>query len=91
MNTLSEALRKEMESEQRLRLALLKLEIRLEEACVKHPVFAHGTEEAFRVIEDEFKEFCRAIESETPERQVDEALDVAATCLRFVRGDHRLE
>lgn len=91
MDTLSESLRKDMESEQRLRLALLKLEIRMEEACIKHPVFAHGTAEAFRVIEDEFEEFCHAIENESPERQVDEALDVAATCLRFVRGDHRLE
>lgn len=68
--------------------AVSALERRLTEARKKHPVFAEDTYEAFCVIEDEFREFHDAVATESRERQIDEALDVATTCLRFIIGEH---
>ena len=61
---------------------------RIGEARLKHPEFAKGSHAAFAVIEDEFRELRHAVGHESLERQVDEALDVAATCMRFVMGEH---
>lgn len=54
----------------------------------KHPDYADGKEEACDVITEEFFEFVRAIETESAERQREEALDVAVTALRFILGEH---
>lgn len=68
----------------------LKLAIaeRLAHAREKHPVFAEGAFHALGIIKDEFDELEHAVEHESRQRQVDEALDVIATCIRFVLGEH---
>lgn len=58
-------------------------------ACQKHPVFAEGAHHALGEIGAEYQELVQAVEKETPERQREEAKDVAFTALRFVRGDHQ--
>lgn len=60
---------------------------RLDHARTKHPVFADNKEEAFDVIMDEMYELYEAIQNEPWGRQVDEALDVIATCVRFIEGE----
>ena len=65
--------------------------VRLEHAREKHPVFAEGSFHALGVIESEFHELEYAIEHESEERQKDEALDVIATCIRFLCGEHKQE
>ena len=60
---------------------------RLDHARTCHPVFADNKEQAFAVIMDEVDELYEAIQNESWERQVDEALDVIATCVRFIEGD----
>lgn len=64
---------------------------RVEEARLKHPVFAEGAFHALGVIESEFHELEYAVEHESEERQKDEALDVIATCIRFLCGEHKTE
>lgn len=61
---------------------------RVNEAKVKHPFFAEGRYQALDVVEEEFKEFSHAVFHESEERQRDEALDVIATCFRFLCGEH---
>lgn len=60
---------------------------RLDHARTCHPVFADNKEQSFAVIMDEVDELYEAIQNESWERQVDEALDVIATCVRFIEGD----
>ena len=61
---------------------------RILEAREKHPAFAKNQEEAKGVIMAEVSELCLAIDQESRERQIDEALDVMATCARFILGEH---
>lgn len=68
--------------------AILK---RVAEAREKHPVFAEGKFHALGVVESEFRELEYAIEHESEDRQRDEALDVIATCIRFLCGEHKQE
>lgn len=72
------------------RQALFMLARRLEEATEKHPVFAESAEEAVDVVGEEWAELSQAVDHESTDRQIDEALDVAATAMRFVNGDHKL-
>ena len=65
------------------------ISLRLGEAREKHPVFARDVFEAYEVIETELRELRKAIGGETRQRQIDEALDVIATCIRFILGEHR--
>lgn len=67
---------------------LFMLARRLEEARAKHPRFAGDRFEAVRVISCEFHELCYAVTHESPDRQLDEALDVATTAMRFVNREH---
>ena len=60
---------------------------RLDHARTQHPVFADNKEGAFDVIMDEVDELYEAIQNEPWGRQVDEALDVIATCVRFIEGE----
>ena len=60
---------------------------RLDHAREQHPVFADNKEQAFVVIMDEVDELYEAIQNESGGRQIDEALDVIATCIRFIEGD----
>lgn len=64
---------------------------RVEHAREKHPVFAEGSFHALGVIESEFHELEYSIEHESEDRQRDEALDVIATCFRFLCGEHKQE
>ena len=68
--------------------AIGKLCRRIAEARRKHPQFARGAVAGYCVISDELQELLHAVGAETPERQADEALDVAATAMRFVMGEH---
>lgn len=68
--------------------AFSKLMLRLGHARAKHPTFARDQYEAGEVIDDEMRELLRAIGCESRQRQIDEALDVAATAMRFVMGEH---
>ena len=68
--------------------ALSLLNVRIGEATEKHPEYARGAFEAFEVIEDEVRELRQAVACESRKRQIDEALDVAATCIRFIMGEH---
>lgn len=68
--------------------AIFMLAKRLEEARRKHPVFATGAHEAMGVIGAECFELDAAVHAESPDRQRDEALDVACTAMRFVIGEH---
>lgn len=70
---------------------LFMLARRLEEARGKHPVFARGVHEAMSVIGAECFELDAAIHTESPDRQLDEALDVACTCMRFVNREYRMK
>lgn len=70
--------------------AIFMLAKRLEEARGKHPLFAAGPGRALGVIGAEFRELGYAVENESGARQLDEALDVACTAMRFVNGEHRL-
>lgn len=70
------------------RQALFMLAKRLEEARGKHPVFAESAEEAVDVIESEFWELQYAQDQESQDRQIDEALDVVATVVRFVGKEY---
>lgn len=72
------------------RQVIFMLARRLEEAREKHPVFAESPFQALGVIGAEFRELEVAVEHECPDRQFDEALDVAATAMRFVNGEHWL-
>lgn len=72
------------------RQVIFMLARRLEEAREKHPVFAEGPFQALGVIGAEFRELEVAVEHESADRQFDEALDVAATAMRFVNGEHWL-
>lgn len=65
--------------------------VRLEHARKKHPVFAEGKFHALGVIESEFRELEYAVEHEAEDRQRDEALDVIATCVRFLCDEHKQE
>lgn len=65
--------------------------VRLGQAREKHPLFAEGKFNALGVIESEFRELEYAIEHESEDRQCDEALDVIATCIRFLCGEHKTE
>lgn len=67
---------------------LAALEKRLGEAREKHPRFATGSRQAINVIGGEMEELVRAQRLESRDRQVDEALDVMATCARFILGEH---
>ena len=68
--------------------AFSRLMQRLGHARNKHPGFAVGTFAAWTVIVDEVLELRYAVGHESRERQIDEALDVAATAMRFVMGEH---
>ena len=68
--------------------ALSLLNVRIGEAIAQHPEFARDQNEAGEVILDEVQELKQAIGCESRQRQIDEALDVAATCIRFIMGDH---
>lgn len=68
--------------------AFSALMIRLGHARTKHPQYASDKDGAFGVIAEEFFELKHAIDNESRDRQIDEALDVAATCMRFVIGEH---
>ncbi len=71
--------------------AIFMLAQRLVEARAKHRLFAHGPNEAAMVIGAEHKELVHATLFEGPDRQIDEALDVACTAMRFVNGEHRVK
>lgn len=60
----------------------------LEFARLKHPVFAEGNKEALGVISSEHDELVKAVEHESPIRQMEEAMDVIVTCVRFWNGEH---
>ena len=71
------------------RAIMQAIALRLEEARGKHPVYAEGPYHALGVIHAEFKELEHAVEHETESRQMDEALDVIATSVRFLGEEYK--
>jgi hypothetical protein len=69
--------------------AFSALSKRLGEARLKHPDYARDQYEACDVIEDELQELKKAVLCESRQRQIDEALDVATTAMRFVVGEYQ--
>ena len=67
---------------------LFMLARRLEWARDKHPAWGEGAVAALAVIGEVYNELGRAVAYEKPERQLDEALDVACTAMRYVNGEH---
>lgn len=57
--------------------------MRLIHARSRHPVFTQDRTEALEVIKSEFDKLVYAVENEEKCRQLDEALDVLVTALRF--------
>ena len=49
----------------------------------KHPRYARSNFHALGVIGSEYDELCKAVTGESEARQLDEALDVAVTAIRF--------
>lgn len=78
----------EMNVEQELKPLFAALADRLRYARAKHPFFARDGEHALAVLREEVDELERAIRSEGPAREKDEALDVMAVAARFWLGDH---
>ena len=71
------------------RAIMQAIALRLEEARGKHPVYAEGPYHALGVIGSEFRELEKAVEHETESRQMDEALDVVATSVRFLSEEYK--
>lgn len=55
----------------------------------KHPVFATNGFEACDVINAELGELYAAVDREPEDRQIDEAIDVAVTAIRFILGEYK--
>lgn len=68
---------------------ILKIAQRLKEAREKHPVWEKSDTYAMSVIEREFEELLEAYIYESEARQMDEALDVIATTIRFINQEHK--
>lgn len=61
--------------------------MRILHARNKHPIYAKTRLEAIGVIRSELDELAYAIAHESPARQLDEALDVLVTALRFLNNE----
>lgn len=57
--------------------------MRLLEARAKHPRWEDAAEYGLKVVGDEFVELAKAVYGESERRQMDEALDVIVTAIRF--------
>lgn len=69
-----------------------RLQKRIAEAEVKHPVFAEGPFQALGVLGEEYGEVVRSLtKQEGYDRMQEELLDVLAVAWRFYRGDWRTE
>lgn len=71
------------------RAIIQAIALRLEHARDKHPLYAEGPYHALGVIGSEFHELEKAVEHETESRQMDEALDVIATLVRFLGEEYK--
>lgn len=76
-------------NERKGRAIMQAIALRLEEAREKHQVYAEGQYQALGVIHAEFKELEKAVEHETESRQMDEALDVIASAVRFLGEEYK--
>lgn len=65
------------------------LAYRLAVARQKHPDYADGATAAWGVIREELFELLTAIDHESESRQIDEAIDVAVTAIRFILREHK--
>lgn len=76
-------------NERKGRAIMQAIALRLEEARDKHPLYAEGPYHALGVVGSEFRELEKAVEHETESRQMDEALDVVATAVRFLGEEYK--
>ena len=65
----------------------LKIQDRLVHARKEHPVHMQDEYGCFSAIAGEMGELIRAHRNESREREIEEALDVIATCFRFIKGE----
>lgn len=61
---------------------------RIEEARIKHPVFAEGVYQGVSRVTSEHEELLHAALHESEARQLDEALDVIAVSVRFANKEY---
>lgn len=70
------------------RAVFMAIAKRLYEAREKHPVYAVDTQDSVSVIGSEFGELVNAVaNNEGRARELDEALDVIATTVRFINAE----
>lgn len=68
----------------------LVIEKAVKHAEQKHPVFAENRFQAISVIGEEFGELAQAVNDNDFEKAEAEALDLIATCIRFLKNKEKL-
>lgn len=63
----------------------VKIEKAVKKAETKHPLFAESAYQAISIIGEEFGELAQAVNDKDFERAEAEALDLIATCIRFLK------
>lgn len=74
-------------------MCLLELEIisAVRHAEKKHPEFAENRFQAVSIIGEEFGELAQAVNDNDFEQAEAEALDLIATCIRFLKNKNKLK
>lgn len=68
----------------------LAIENAVRHAEQKHPVFATNKFQAVSIIGEEFGELAQAVNDNDFEKAEAEALDLIATCIRFLKNKEKL-
>ena len=69
----------------------LQIEKAVKRAEEKHPVFADNAFQAVSIIGEEFGEFAQAVNDKDFKKAECEALDLIATCIRFLKEKDNLQ
>lgn len=69
----------------------LKIEKAVKHAEQKHPVFADNKYQAISIIGEEFGELAQAVNDNDFDKAEKEALDLIATCIRFLKNKDKLK
>ena len=63
----------------------LKIEKAVKKAELKHPVFAESGYQVVSILAEETGEFAQAVNDKDFNKAESEALDIIATCIRFLK------
>ena len=69
----------------------LKIEKAVKRAETKHPVFANNAFQVVSIMAEETGEFAQAINDKDFDKAEAEALDLIATCIRFLKEKGKFE